>query len=170
VTVQEPGGIVVGHSFVEKLTLNASDGANAITVLDSNPTNSNYTASPGGSTSIKLVDSLGASTLAVNDADDVANNNWTITNSQVTRTSPTPALTVDYSTQTTITNLSLAGGSAIETVNVNSTKVATSVAGNAANDVFNVGNGDLDNLAGQVTIGGATWKVPRRGPSSAAAA
>lgn len=150
-TAVKNGGVVVTHSTVEKITLNASQGANAIKVFDDayNP-----------STTIKLVDTTGASTLDVDDSGDTGTNTWTITNASVTRTAPTPTLTIDYSAQATITSLNFAGGMNSDTVNVNSTKVATSVVGNEANDVFNVGNGDLDNFAGQLTVVGGDTDDP----------
>lgn len=146
-TATDVGGVVVSHTTVEKITLNASSGANAITVIDGafNP-----------ATTIKLVDAAGASTLGVDDTADAANNTWSISSSQVIRSAPVPALTIDYSSQATITNLTYAGGSAVDNVSVNSTKVATSVTGNAGNDVFAVGGGDLDNFLGQLTINGGT--------------
>lgn len=146
-TATDVGGVVVSHTTVEKITLNASNGANAITVIDGafNP-----------ATTIKLVDAAGASTLAVDDTADAANNTWTISSSQVVRTAPVPSLTIDYSSEATITSLSFAGGSAVDNVSVSSTKVPTNVTGNAGNDVFNVGGGDLDNFVGALTINGGT--------------
>ncbi len=148
--VTKVGGVAVSHNTVEKITLNASAGANAITVFDGayNP-----------ATTIKLVDTTGASTLAVDDTADVANNTWTMSAAQVVRTAPTPTLTIDYSSQATITNLSLAGGSAVDNVTVSGTKIATSVSGNDGNDVFTVGGGDLDNFLGQLTINGGTHNL-----------
>ena len=149
-TVADVGGVVVTHNTVEKITLNASAGANMITVFDGayNP-----------STTVKLVDATGASTLAVDDSADAAGNTWTMSATQVARTAPTPTLTIDYSSQSTITNLSLAGGSAVDNVTVSATKVTTSVSGNDSNDVFTVGGGDIDNFAGQLTINGGTHNL-----------
>lgn len=146
-TATDVGGVVVSHTTVENITLNASNGANAISVIDGafNP-----------ATTIKLVDTAGASTLAVDDTADAGNNTWTISSSQVVRTSPVPSLTIDYSSEATLTSLNFSGGSAVDTVSVNSTKVATSVTGNAGNDVFSVGGGNLNNFLGQLTINGGT--------------
>lgn len=146
-TAADDGGIVVTHTTVEKITLKASNGANAVKVIDG-------TYNPA--TTLNISDTAGASTLAVDDSGDAGNNSWSISSTQVQRTAPVPALTIDYSGQATITSLSYTGGSAIDNVAVNSTKVATSVTGNAGNDVFTVGNGNFNNFLGQLTINGGT--------------
>jgi hypothetical protein len=140
-------GLEVTHTAIERFTLNVSAEKNAITVIDG--------AFSGPTTSIKIVDppGKGASTLTVDDTADTVANTWIVNSSQVTRT----GLTVDYSSQATITNLSLLGGQSKDDITITSTKsgVATLVDGGLENDKISVTPaGNLDALAGPLTVSG----------------
>jgi hypothetical protein len=159
------GGVEVTHSTTEKITLNASQGKNEVTVIDG-------TYNP--STTIKLVDTTGNSTLLVDDTADTNANTWTISSTQTIRSVPTPTLTIDYSSLATLQSLTMHNGKGNDTVtiastpattlidakqgfdiiHVNKTSHATSVIGGDEDDTINVGNGDLDSIGAALTVDG----------------
>lgn len=165
-------GKAIGLANVEIINVNTGGGddtvsviaTNADTTIDGRGDNDVVTVTAGAGVFTGSLNVKNANKLVVDDSSDIFAKNTTITDTSVDATGTTrifPLLTggVQYSG---LNSVRLNTGTAGDTVNVNSTKVATTVFNAGAADLINVnvdtvpgGTGDLDRIAGKLTIAGA---------------
>jgi acrosin len=142
-------------------TIQGNGGNDAMNVSSDAPTNNGNLDAILGGLSLDLGNGTGAQSIVVSDFSAAAGNTVTLTNSTITGLAP---VTITYGTGTGGTDtLTLRGSNTqADTFNVQSTNGGfnnSTVQGNGGDDNANVGsnagvnnNGNLDNIAGQLTI------------------